>query len=230
MKIVDIIRYQADSHNDGGIANGLRKSRMKIFENFFGNLYNYRIEKGETIHILDVGGSYNFWKAMDFCYISNVEITLLNIIEESRPPKNSGFTSVIADATNMIDIKDKEYDFVFSNSCIEHVGDMQCMRKMAEEIKRVGCHYFLQTPNRYFPIEPHFLFPLFQFFPIKFRALFIRCFQLGFWPKGRNWEESLKIANEIKLLSYKDLRSLFPEAKIDKEIFLGFTKSFMVYK
>lgn len=61
------------------------------------------------------------------------------------------------------------------------------------------------------------------------RTVFIRCFQLGFWPKGRDWKESMAIADEIKLLRCKDLKRLFPEAVIDRERLCGLTKSFMVY-
>lgn len=57
----------------------------------------------------------------------------------------------------MKQFQDNEFDAVFSNSVIEHVGDYEAQRQMANEIMRVGKRYFVQTPNFYFPIEPHIL-------------------------------------------------------------------------
>jgi hypothetical protein len=54
---------------------------------------------------------------------------------------------------------------------------------MAEEVRRVGQHYFLQTPNRYFPIEPHFVFLFFQFLLRVLQTALVRHLSLG-WIKG----------------------------------------------
>ena len=45
-----------------------------------------------------------------------------------------------------------------------------------------------------------------------------------------DWEVSLKMADEIHLLRYKDLKRLFPEATIVRERLAGLTKSFMVFR
>lgn len=50
----------------------------------------------------------------------------------------------------MLQFKEKEFDLVFSNSVIEHVGGFQDQMKAANEIRRVGKNYFIQTPNKYF--------------------------------------------------------------------------------
>ena len=34
--------------------------------------------------------------------------------------------------------------------------------------------HWVQTPYRYFPVEPHFLFPGFQFLPLTVRAVLMR--------------------------------------------------------
>ena len=60
---------------------------------------------------------------------------------------------------------DKSFDVVFSNSVIEHLGDPRKHEQYAREIARVGVRYFVQTPNRWFPIEPHLLTPLVHFLP-----------------------------------------------------------------
>ena len=96
-------------------------------------------------------------------------------------------------------------------------------------MKRVGKHYYLQTPNRYFFIEPHFLFPLFQFLPLKVKTFLIKRFQLGYMSKAQTDEEAIQIANSVRLLTKKELEELFPDAEIKREKLLFFTKSFYLY-
>lgn len=226
--IVDKIKFQADSHNDGGFANKLRKQRMKVFEDFVLTNFSDKLESGQKIKLLDIGGDLSFWQSIGCKYFDQLDITLLNIDEWYDPNMPPNMKAKVGDALDMYDISDKEYDICFSNSCIEHVGKEKEWAKMAREVKRVGKHYFIQTPNRYFPLEPHFLIPFFQFFPLKLKAFLINRHQLGFWPQGKNWQDSLRIADSIKLLRYKDLRNSFPNATIKKEMIGPLTKSFMV--
>lgn len=225
------IRFQASSYNAGSTTNKLRKRRMAILERFFKEAFAEEIRAGKRVSILDIGGTYRFWNSMGFPFADTARITLFNLHTADVVPAGvPNLVSVAGDARNMAGIGDGSFDLVFSNSCIEHVGKEPEWQMMADEVRRVGKHYFLQTPNRYFPIEPHFLFPFFQFFPVRFRAFFIRRFQLGFWPQGVDWEDSLKIADEIHLLGYRDLKRLFPEATIVRERLAGLTKSFMVFR
>ena len=80
----------------------------------------------------------------------------------------------------------------------------------------------MQTPNRWFPIEPHYQVPLFQFLPRPLRRAINKRFTLGFQPKGY-WEE-------ITLLSARDLKRLFPDATIHRERVFGLTKSLMAVR
>src|SRR5690625_7584560 len=61
--------------------------------------------------------------------------------------------------------KKNECDVVYSNSLIEHVGNRKNQLLFADEVQRVGKSYWVQTPNKYCTVEPHFLFPFFQFMP-----------------------------------------------------------------
>ena len=203
---------------------------MARLERFFRETFAADIEARRRVTILDIGGSYRFWKSMGFPFADTAHITLFNIKQVALPDGTPNMESMVGDARNMAGIGDQSFDLVFSNSCIEHVGKEREWQMMADEMRRVGKHYFLQTPNRYFPVEPHFLFPFFQFFPVWLKAVFIRHFELGFWPQGKDWDDSLKIADEIKLLRGKDLKRLFPEAKMARERLGGLTKSFMVYR
>jgi SAM-dependent methyltransferase len=50
---------------------------------------------------------------------------------------------------------DNSFDVVFSNAVIEHVGSFEDQLRFVNEHKRVGRHWVITTPNRWFPIESH---------------------------------------------------------------------------
>ena len=114
-----------------------------------------------------------------------------------------------------------EFPVVFSSSTIEHVP-AELQRAFAAEIARVGRRYFVQTPNRYFPIEPHYQFPFFQFLPERIQRALNRRFTLG-WRERGHWEP-------VRLLSARQLQRLFPDAEIHRERVFGLTKSLMAVR
>ena len=116
---------------------------------------------------------------------------------------------------------DHEFPVVFSSSTIEHVPK-ELQPAFAAEIRRVGRRYFVQTPNRYFPIEPHYQFPFFQFLPRRLQRAINGRFSLGWREKG-HWED-------VNLLSARQLRRLFPDAEIHRERVAGLTKSLMAVR
>ena len=91
------------------------------------------------------------------------------------------------DARQMPMFQDNEFDMCFSNSVIEHVGSAADQMSMAREVRRVAKGYFIQTPNAYFPLEPHFLIPGWQFASVALRA---RLLQLRNWGWVERVEES----------------------------------------
>ncbi len=50
---------------------------------------------------------------------------------------------------------DKEFDWVFSNAVIEHVGDDDAQLLFLNEMVRVAKNVFFTTPNKFFPVEAH---------------------------------------------------------------------------
>jgi 2-polyprenyl-3-methyl-5-hydroxy-6-metoxy-1,4-benzoquinol methylase len=130
----------------------------------------------------------------------------------------------------MKQFSEHQFDVVYSNSVIEHVGDLGDMQRMAQEVRRVGKYYFVQTPNRYFPIEPHFVFPFFQFFPRSAQISIVQKFSLGWIGREPEKKSAERAVDSIRLLSQKEMYNLFPDAKIEKEVLLGLTKSITAYK
>jgi hypothetical protein len=124
--------------------------------------------------------------------------------------------------------KDNEFDIVFSNSVIEHLFTKDNQRKMANEARRVGKNYYIQTPNYYFPIEPHWLFPLFQYFP---RSVKISLSQVIPWGRHAvSKKQAEDFVNEVRLLTVKEMKELFPDGKLYREILAGLTKSIIMYR
>jgi 2-polyprenyl-3-methyl-5-hydroxy-6-metoxy-1,4-benzoquinol methylase len=129
-------------------------------------------------------------------------------------------TVLQADGTRL-PFQDGEFDIAFSNSVIEHVPQHR-QAAFASEIRRVARRYYVQTPNRFFPIEPHYQLPLFQFLPETVRRALNRRFTLG-WQRKGEWEQ-------IDLLSRKQLQLLFPDAEIHRERVFGLTKSLIAVR
>jgi 2-polyprenyl-3-methyl-5-hydroxy-6-metoxy-1,4-benzoquinol methylase len=50
---------------------------------------------------------------------------------------------------------DHEFDWIYCNAVIEHVGSESDQLRFLSEMLRVSKHVFFTTPNRYFPIEVH---------------------------------------------------------------------------
>jgi hypothetical protein len=135
---------------------------------------------------------------------------------------------MVGDACNMSQFVTQEFDVVFSNSVIEHVGSRDNQRRMADEIRRVGCRYFVQTPNRNFLLEPHSVFPFFQFLPLLVRLWLVSRFRLG-WYGRMTRDEAKRDVQMTHLLDRHELMLLFPEGELYEERFVGLVKSFIVY-
>lgn len=195
-----------------------RSRRIELFINLF--------NPGKETKILDVGGTSETWLKTGL--IKNV--TLLNLTKPKKRDLGLGFQCVQADAVNMNIIDNQSFDIVFSNSVIEHVGGGS-QENFADEIRRVGSSYWIQTPNKYFPVEPHLMFPFAQFLPSKPQQWIAH-----YWPNSnyRKWgvEKNRigQLLEDTHLLSENELSKLFPEATIHKEKVAGLTKSLIVWK
>jgi hypothetical protein len=177
------------------------------------------------VEILDVGGTQQFWELMLGGDHSDIRVTLLNI--EHQPVSSKRFVSAVGDACSMPEFPAKTFDIVFSNSVIEHVGSFENQRRMANEIRRIGRRYFVQTPNKRFPLEPHFLFPWFQYLPLQARAWLVNHFDVGWYRRITDSDAARREVESIRLLTRRDFAELFPDALIHEERIGPLTKSFV---
>lgn len=219
---MSFINNLANYNNKKSLANQFRNKRFAFFESQLKKLKN-----GKTINILDVGGTESFWENRGYHEKKNIKITLLNLTKfETHYPN---MVSVKGDACNLSEFADNSFDLVFSNSVIEHLYTSENQKLMADEVQRVGKNYYIQTPYKYFFVEPHYLLPYFQFLPKKTKIFVLSKTKLSRGTKISH-KEAKDQAEQIILLSKNKMKELFPEAKIYQEKFLGMTKSITAYK
>jgi hypothetical protein len=215
-----LIKSLADNSAGDSMATRLRRARFALFLSLLGKLDGH-------VEILDIGGTQEFWNLMTGGDPGNVRVTLLNI--EHQPVTSARFVSAAGDARSMPEFPDKSFDVVFSNSVIEHVGSYEDQGRMAREVMRVGRRYFVQTPNKRFPLEPHFLFPFFQYLPSAVRAQMVHRFDVGWYKRIRDYAAAKAEVDSIQLLTRKKFHALFPGASIHVERLAGLPKSFVAY-
>jgi ubiquinone/menaquinone biosynthesis C-methylase UbiE len=177
--------------------------------------------------VLDVGGTPDCWRLLSVI----PRVTLLNT--PRAKDDLGGAERWVAGDGRALPFRDGAFDVVFSNSVIEHVGDTASQSRFAAEAARVGRAYWVQTPNRWFPIEQHLLTPFLHWLPQRRQR---RLVHFNFWrllvratPGQRRYYVEHYLG-EIRLLSAAQLRELFPDAKITRERFLGWTKSLIAVR
>jgi len=164
---------------------------------------------------------------MKFAEPDGVRIVLLNL--QSEPVSRADMSSVVGDARDLSRYADGEFECVFSNSVIGHVGDSDSQKQMATEVQRVGQSFFVQSPNRAFPIDPNFTFPLFQFLPRSVRIGLVARFNLGHMPRVPEPAAAAALLDSIRLLDRRQMQRLFPDSRIYEERYCGMVKSFAAY-
>src|SRR5205823_6414361 len=154
---------------------------------------------------------------------TRVTITVLNRSFNERP-QIPWISYVYGDARQMHMFGSRDFDMCFSNSVIEHVGTIDDQLRMAQEIRRVARGYFVQTPNAYFPLEPHFLVPGWQFLPMSLRAHLLQRRDLGWMKRVKDPQMARRAVESIRLLTAAELQRLFPDGQIHRERVGPFTK------
>lgn len=185
-----------------------------------------------AVKILDVGGTEIYWNIVppEFLDSMNVQITILNLPGVKMPGDHGRFRFAVGDGCNLREFEDNSFDIVHSNSVLEHVGEYERMVQFAREISRIAPRYFVQTPNFWFPVEPHCMVPFFHWLPEPLRISLVLRFNLGHWTMASSVQIAVQTVQSARLLSRTLMCSLFPDGKLVKERFLGFPKSLIVIR
>lgn len=189
------------------------------------NHFYYLFQDGMTV--LDVGVSTEsregipernyFLKYFRYApeYYTGLGIQDMSRMEEFFPGKR-----FVQYPGGQFPFKEREFDWVFSNAVIEHVGDNEAQVYFLNEMLRVADNVFFTTPNKYFPFESHANILLLHWNNALFRK----------WcKKNRSWLSK----DNLNLFSYYRLKNLLISSNassyvIDKNRFLGLPMTFTV--
>lgn len=191
------------------------------------------LRKKECATILDAGGRGAYWEMLAPDLRERTRITCLNFEKElaRHAATSSGLRveNVSGDACHMPQYADASFDLVHSNSVIEHVGSLGNMTRFAAEVRRVGVAYYVQTPNFWFPVEPHYAFPLIHWLPDQTRLWLYRNVSLGY-AKKTDFAHALTRIDHVRMIGPSMLRTLFPDGRLHKERFALLPKSLTVIR
>ncbi|MFC1435188.1 class I SAM-dependent methyltransferase [Streptacidiphilus sp. N1-3] len=202
----------------GSVGERFRTARWLRFRAYFPDI--------DEFEVVDLGGTADTWLRAP---VRPRRLHLVNI-----DPHPAGLPDWIS--TEVADVTDPavtaalgSFDLVYSNSTIEHVGGHSQRLRFAAAITTLAPRHWVQTPYRYFPVEPHFLAPGFQFLPLAARARLVRHWPLTHSrPDGP--EEGLRAVVGIELLTRTEMRYLFPDSTLLSERVLGVTKSLLAVR
>ena len=215
-----------------------RRSRL-----WRGQVFRARFQITRSTRILDFGsGSGDHVASL----LEGADYTPRNIfiadIDEGAVMSGArryGFCPVPLTCEGKLPFGDGFFDIVFCSSMIEHYtlpkseiwhvrsGSDFCQvawprqQECAQEVQRVGRRYFVQTPNKWFPIESHTWLPFVGYAP---RWLLIAILRVS----NRVWVKSTQ--PDWHLLNRRQMRALFPGAEIVLEKSAGLTKSLIAVK
>jgi hypothetical protein len=197
--------YSADS-----VSVRSRQSRWRLFVGAFPDIADIRV--------LDLGGDGRSWVLAG---VRPAHLTLVNL--EPTHSTEAWMTELIGDACDPPELG--EHDLVYSNSVIEHVGGHWRRERFAEVVRGAAPAYWVQTPYRYFPVEPHQLLPMLQYLPLALQARLVVASPVGNLGNVRDRDMALDMLMYNELLGASQMRAYFPDGELLRERFAGLTKS-----
>jgi hypothetical protein len=197
---------------DGSLAERMRLRRWARFTAAFPDF--------ENLNVLDLGGTTIFWERAP---VRPKAVTVINLTAPGEGlPWVRPITGDACEARELVD--GEQFDLVFSNSLIEHLGGHLPRLRFAEAVRALAPRYSVQTPYRYFPVEPHWVFPAMQYLPLRARNWIAPRWLLG---HTHGWDAA-EASDEVmftELLSLTDMRAYFPDARFEWERLAGLPKS-----
>ena len=173
----------------------------------------HRFPALSDMRVIDLGGVVGVWEQAP---VRPRAVTVLNTFPQDGG--SSRVDTVVGDACELPEeIHRRRWDLVYCNSVIEHVGGHWRRSALADSIHALGDHHWVQTPYRYFPIEPHWLFPGFQFLPVRARAEVTLRWPVGAYGGLRDREQAVRWSLATELLSRTEMERYFPGSDVVAE-------------
>lgn len=200
----------------------MRKSRERKLREFLAF-----IGSNKNINILDVGAADEEYSPYDNYlekhYPCPENITALSIYSLEMFKKRYPEVNTVTYQGGRFPFGDKEFDAVYSNAVIEHVGDYASQKKFLEETIRSGKKVYLTTPNKYFLVEPHTNVLLLHWLPKRLFDAYLKVIKKS-WATG----------DYMNLLSYRNLEKMKNDIQarkfeIKRHKLLGLTLHFTLF-
>ena len=217
-----------DVNDIRSLSSYFRRKRDRLLRAF--SLQERQFKSG-VFRILDVGGTLTYWQrvGLDFLARHDIEVVCVG-------PAADGGAAVARVAVEPGDglalaFADLSFDLVHSNSVIEHVGRSREMQRFASEVRRLAPAYYVQTPNFWFPIDPHFYrVPMFHWLPRPLRVALVRRWRVGLQAPTVDYLRALLVVEYAVLLDRGQLHAHFPDATIVTERFAFLPKSLIALR
>jgi hypothetical protein len=199
-----------DPDRPGSLAYRCRMARNEEFKRRFPSLPDMKV--------LDLGGTVVSWRVLG---LRPCSVTIVNL-DQGESSDEPWVEFVRGDACEG---GFGSYDLVFSNSLMEHLGGHARRQKLAEVVQASAPSWWVQTPYRYFPIEPHWVFPGFQFLPFRVRLLICQHWRTLHSGGQMDFAAAAEIVASTELISATEMRTYFPTSEIWFERVAGLPKS-----
>ena len=223
-------KWLTNYYDRDSVGSRLRRRRLQLLR----PMVDEAFARYGRVNIIDIGGTRLYWNIVERAWLDakNIHITLVNLPGTGQGPAgdDSHFTHIQADGCDLSMLESKSYHIAHSNSVIEHIPGRARQESFAGEIDRLGMSYFVQTPNFWFPLEPHSMVPFFHWLPRRCRLWLVRHFQLGHWARAGGPGGAAEIIDSAQLLDRARFAALFPGATIHTERLLGLAKSYIAVK
>lgn len=216
------VRQRAGVAPRGSLLRRLRRRLRPYFDSRRDDTFRQVFPDDGYGTVLDVGGRPETWDRI----APHAEVLVVNInFPPEGVPDGTRARLVLGDGRDL-SYRDDEFDLAYSNAVIEHVGELPDQLRMAAEMRRVGRAVWCQTPNRWFPVEPHLIGPLVHWLPARLRGSLLGWFLVRFvtawgWTHRPTRAESAAFVASIRLMSRREVERAFPDCGIRTERVLG---------
>jgi hypothetical protein len=210
-----LTRRLIDESDRRSVASEARRRRWQQLLTAFPDLAQMRV--------IDLGGVVGEWQRAP---VQPASVLVVNLFDQEPVGTIDALTG---DACALSAAEVGRFDLAYSNSVLDLVGGHSRRTEFANVVGSLAERHWVQTPNRYFPVDACTLFPFQPLLPLEVRAWLARRWPLGY-RRTDDHTGSVLINLSRDPLSAAGLAAYFPDSEIWRERFYGLTKSLIAVR
>jgi len=214
----EIVKHRNETYSEAKkslLYKIIQKITLNARNEFF-NLFLINNNYSKYKSIIDIGSTPSIDKEQN-TFLENIKdnqnVTCLSnqdcriLLKKYKNIKNV----LIGDAKNTM-LEKNSFDIVHSNATIEHVGSFENQVSFVREMIKISKEsVFIQTPNRFYPIDFHTILPFIHWLPKKIHRIILKFLKKDFYSKKKNLnlfttKELKKICDMLNIKKYKILK------------------------